>query len=483
MGEPIPISLGTGSNKGRYGQEGVAEFVNCYVEQLGEGGKVQFPIYAINGKTSFSTLTTGGAVRALLALENSLLALAGRILFRTDTLGGTVTAIGGIPSDGFVTMARNRQSPNPQVVIVCDGAWFVYQNGTLTTGTDADLPPPICVVEHNGYFVFPIADGRWFISGVDTTDIDGLDFTSANALPDQNVMAGTRGRELVIFGKQSMQFYVDGASGDFPFSLVQTASLGCYAAGSVSKIVLQPGQGTATDSLIWASTDHKGGYNGIRVMSGYSGDKISTPEIDALMIAETDPTAIRSFAWTENGHSFYCINGSSWSRCWDGTTGKWHTLKSFGLDRWRFSCHAQVGQTHVFGHYSTNVLAQSDQSVFTELGDPIVLRIVTPPVHMFPNAFKVNTFYLDALTGVGTVGSDSQNDAPEFILDYSDDGGASFGGARQVNLGTAAQRYVSIDERGFGRFGPNGVSFRMTFSAAVAKGIMQAAIDAQKLGA
>lgn len=483
MGEPIPISLGTGSNKGRYGQEGVAEFVNCYIEQLGEGGKVQYPIYAINGKSSFSTLTSGGSVRAMLALENALLALAGRILFRTDTAGGNVTAIGGIPSDGFVTMARNRQSPNPQVVIVCDGAWFVYQNGTLSTGSDSDLPPPICVVEHNGYFVFPIADGRWFISGVDSTDIDGLDFTSANASADQNVMAGTRGRELVIFGRQSMQFYVDGAAGDFPFSLVQTASLGCYAAGSVSKIILQPGQGTAADSLIWASTDHKGGYNGVRVMSGYSGDKISTPEIDKLLTEEADPNAIRSFAWTENGHSFYCINGSNWSRCWDGTTGKWHTLKSYGLDRWRFSCHAQVGQTHVFGHYNSNTLLQSDPDVFTEDGDPIVAQIVTPPVHMFPSAFRVNTFYLDALTGVGTVGGDSQDDAPEFILDYSDDGGATFGGARQVNLGAAAQRYVSIDERGFGRFGPNGVSFRMTFSAAVAKGVMQAAIDAQRLKA
>lgn len=483
MGEPIPISLGMGSNKGRYGQEGVAEFVNCYIGQLGEGGKVQFPIYAINGKTTFSTLTSGGAVRAMLPLENSLLALAGRILFRTDLTGGNVTAIGGIPSDGFVTMARNRQSPNPQVVIVCDGAWFVYQNGALSVGSDADLPPPICVIEFNGYFVFPIADGRWFISGVDETEIDGLDFTSANANPDQNVMAGVRGRELVIFGKQSMQFYVDGATGDFPFSLVQTASMGCYAAGSVSKIILQPGSGTAADSLIWASTDHKGGYNGIRVMSGYSGDKISTEEIDALVLAETDPSAIRSFAWTENGHSFYCINGSNWSRCWDGTTGKWHTLKSYGLTRWRFSCHAQVGQTHVFGHYDSNVLYQSDGSVFTEAGDPIVVQIVTPPVHMFPNAFAVHGFYLDALTGVGTVGGSSQDSAPEFILDYSDDGGATFGGARHVSLGAAAQRYVSVDERGFGRFGPNGVSFRMTFSAAVAKGIMQASIDVKKLKA
>ena len=483
MGAPLPISLGTGSNKGRYGQDGVAEFVNCYAEQLGEGGKVQFPIYAINGKEQFATLPLGGGIRAMLTVDNTLLALSGRILFKTDAYANSITAVGGIPSDGFVTMARNRQSPNPQVVIVCDGAWFVYQAGVLTPGNDSDLPAPICVVEFNGYFVFLIADGRWFISGVDNTEIDGLDFTTANISPDQNVMAGVRGRELVIFGKNSTQFYVEGGSGDFPFSLVQAISIGCYAAGSVAKIILQPGGNSATDSLIWAATDHKGGYAGLMVLSGYSGQKISTPEIDQLIIAEADPTAIRAFAWTEDGHSFYCINGTSFSRCWDSNTGKWHTLKSSGLNRWRMSCHAQINQEHIFGDYAANLLYRSTASLYTENGNPIIAQVVTPPVHMFPSSFKVNTFWLDVLTGVGVTGGADQDSSPQFMLDYSDDGGATFGGLRHVNLGSDAQRYVSCDERGFGRFGPNGVSFRMTFSAAVAKGLMQASIDATKLGA
>lgn len=484
MAEPIPISLGKGSNKGRYGQEGLAEFVNCYVEQLGEEGKVQWPVHAINGTTEFATLPLGGAVRAMMPLDDRVLALSGRILFTMATSGDNPTAVGGIPSDGFVTMARNRQSPNPQVVIVCDGAYFIYQSGTLTPGADSDLPPPICVVETNGYFVFLIEDGRWFISGIDNTDIDGLDFSSALFSPDKNVMAGVRGRELVIFGQRSMQFYVDNAaSEDFPFSLVQTASIGCYAAGSVSKIVLQPGGGSASDTLIWAATDHKGAYCGVMVMSGYSGSKISTPELDRYILAETDPTAIRSFAWTEDGHSFYCITGTNFSMTWDGATGKWHKRKSDGLNRWRMSCHAQVGQSHIFGDYDDNVLYVSDGSVYTENGAPIVAQVVTPPVSMFPNPFVVNTLYLDVLTGVGVNSTTDADANPQIIIDYTDDGGATFGGERMVNVGADAQRYVSLDERALGRFGVNGVSFRFTFSAACAKALLQAAVDVTKLKA
>lgn len=482
MGDPVPISLGSGSSEGRYGQEGIANFVNCYVEQLGEGGKVQWPIYAINGTTSFATLPLGGGIRSMLTLNNTLLALSGRILFSMDANGNNITAVGGIPSDGFATMARNRQSPNPQVVIVCDGSWFIYQNGVLSVGNDSDLPPPVCVVNVNGYFVFPIADGRWFISSIDDTAVDGLDFTSANFSADPNVMAAVRGRELIIFGTQSMQFYVDNASADFPFSLVQTANIGCYAAGSVAKIIIQSGN-NASDSVIWAATDHKGGYAGVMVMSGYSGSKISTPKIDSLIRDEPDPTSIRAFAWTEDGHSFYCITGTSFSRTWDSNTGKWHSRKSYGLDRWRMSCHAQIGQSHIFGDYNSNVLYVSDPSLFTENGQPIATEIVTPPVHMFPNPFTIDTLYMDVMTGVG-VNSDTDSDAnPQLMLDYSDDGGASFGGLRHVDLGADGQKYVNLDERAFGRFTYNGVSFRLRCSAAVAKGILQLAVDAKKLKA
>lgn len=479
--EPVPISLGRGSNKGRHGQEGIASFTNCYAEKLGEGGKVEWPIYAINGLASFATLADSDGVRAMLTVDSQILIVAGRRLF-TSSAAAAIAAVGGIPSDGFVTMARNRRSPNPDVVIVCDGQWFIYNGGTLTQGSDPDLPPPIVVAEIDGYFVFLIADGRWFLSGVDDTSIDGLDFTEAQSSPDRNVMAAVRGRELIIMGTRSLEFYVDNAgSGDFPFTRLQTARIGCYAAGSVQQIVLQPASGSAVDSVIWAATDSEGTYNGIRVLDGYSGTRISTPEVDRLVRAEADPTQLRSMAWTEGEHAFYCLSGTAFSMCWDSGTGQWHGRESYGLLRHRTQCHAQIGQAHIFGDYAQGLLYRSDPEVFDEVGEPLVATLVTPPVYMGANPFIVDALHIDALTGVGVNSALTEDANPQLMLDYSDDGGASFGGLRMVDLGADAQRHVQIKELGFGRFDGNGVSFRMACSARVVKGFLGASVVARKL--
>jgi len=484
MSEPVPISLGKGSNRGRHGPEGVASFVNCYVEKMDEDGKMDWPIYAINGLASFATLTNGGAVRAMLALDSQVLIVAGRLLYSTNIGGSPVTQIGGIPSDGFVTMARNRRSPNPQVVIVSDGQWFTYEGGSLTQGSDSDLPPPICVVEIAGFFVFLVADGRWFISAIDDVTIDGLEFTEAQFSADSNVMGAVRGQELVIFGQRSTEFYVlNDGSGDFPFTRMQTASIGCYAAGSVQKIILQPPNGAAVDSIIWAATDHEGTFNGIRVLDGYTGTKISNGEVDRLIRAEPDPTSIRSMAWTENEHSFYAISGTSFTKVWDGSTGKWHDRKSYGLNRWRCQCHAQIGQVHLFGDYASNLVYRSDEDTYDEAGNDIVAEIITPPVHMFPSDFVLDRLFLDVITGVGAVTGSATDTSPQLMIEYSDDGGASWGGQRLVSLGAAAQRHTTINEVSFGMFGPNGVSFKLSCSAAVIKAFLGASVMARKLAA
>lgn len=487
MGQIVPISLAKGSNKGRHGLEGIASNVNAYQEQIGEGGKVAWAIYAINGLEDFATLTGGGATRAMLTVDDTVLIVSDRTLFSTNVGGSPVTTVGGIPSDGFVTMARNRQTPNPQVAIVCDGLWFIYQGGVLTQGTDPDLPPPIAVVEIDGYFVFLIADGRWFISAIDDDTIDGLDFTAASSSPDANVMAAVRGRELVIFGKQSMEFYIDNAANeDFPFSRVATAALGCFAAGSVQKVIA--GAGQAVDTVVWASTDHKGSYNGIRILDGYSGRAISTNEVDTLVLAEPDPGNLRSMAWTEDGHVFYAISGTNFTKVFDMAyagqpeTG-WHDRKSFGLNRWRAQCHAQIGQTHIFGDYAANKLYRSSPTVMTDAGEVILFQVTTPVVTMGPYRFLIHALYIDALTGVGVNSTVDADANPMLMLDYTKDGGASFSAQRLVPLGAEAQRYTRLKERSFGRFDKNGVSFRFGCSASVVKGLLGAHVDVEKIGA
>lgn len=480
-----PVSFGTGSNRGRTGQESLTEQVNAYIETLGEEAKTSFSAYAINGTTHLVSLgnDTTEPVRKLFTLDSTVLALCGRLLYSTTEAGGAPITIGGIPSDGFATFARNRQTPNAQVAIVCDGQVFVYQAGTLSPLADPDLPPPVCVVEINGYLAFLIADGRYFITSVDDITVDALGFASAESNADANVMGARRGKDLIIFGTKTTQFMQDTGAADFPLTNVTTIDVGCYAAGSVANIMrLRPGV-AATDTVIWAATDNEGAFSSICILDGYNAVPISTDEVNRLVRDEPDPASIRSMAWTEDGHAFYCITGTSFSRVWDTKTEKWHNRESHGLNRWRMGTHATAGRSCLFGDNTSNKIYVSRADLMTENGAPIVFTIITPPIHMSPYRMKLNGVALDLFTGVGINSSNESDADPMVMVDYTRDGGISWGALRTRPLGKTAQRQVGVTLRGYGNFDRNGVTFRIRCSASVMKGLMAMHVSPKELRA
>jgi hypothetical protein len=481
MGDSVPISMGRGSNKARFGQGGATQFVNAYVEDMGEAGKTSFSAYAINGWNAFASLPNGNGVRRMLGVDDVLLAVANRLLFSTNAFGTAVTTIGGIPSDGFVTMAHNRKTPNKQVAIVCDGLWFIYEGGTLTQGSDTDLPPPIFVVESDGYFFFLIQDGRWFLAGPNEgLSIDPLDFAEAEASSDKNVAAAVRGRTFIPFGEKSAEFWDPNGDPIFPYSRTTAIDVGCYAAGTVANLLVTKG-GTARDMVIFAGTNKEGAYAGIMALDGYQPTVISSPEVDRLVRDEPNKAALRCLAWTEDAHSYYTLSGTSFSTTWDGKTGEWHDRRSISSPRWNAGCVVQFGGMTLFGHQTSNTIANSLPDVFDENGSPIVWQIQPPPIHMYPKWFKVNTVYVDMITGVGLNSGNDDDDQPELVFDYSKDGGVSWAVARRIPLGGMNERYRRVKIRSLGRFDHNGVTLRFRCSAKVVKGLQQLAIDATPL--
>ena len=117
---------------------------------------------------------------------DKLLAVAGQLLFEVTDDGSSVsqTQIGGITQEGVVTMARNRNA-NPQVAIVCDGAYYIWQASVLSLVSDPDLPPPNSVDWLTGYFILTISDGRMYASSIDGSGVAALDFARAESNPDR----------------------------------------------------------------------------------------------------------------------------------------------------------------------------------------------------------------------------------------------------------------------------------------------------------
>lgn len=483
------LSLPTGSSPTRYGHAGAARIVNMFAEKIGPQAKTQTAWWACDGLSSFATLTGGGGVRAMLALSDSALyVIAGRLVFLVDS-AGAVTVIGGIPTDGFVTMARNRVG---QIAIVCDGLYFVIEDEDLTQISDPDLPPPTSVTHIDGYFVYLLEDGRFFASGIDATGVDALDTATAEANPDGGVRAMTRGRDLVLFGKRSTEFWGN-TGAEFPFSRTTANDLGCLAAGSVAEL---------EQTLFWVCHDGT-----VRVLDGYQGRKISSHAVERFIASETDPSALRATAWQSRGHSFYALSGAAGTWQYDVTTGEWVERQSYGLDRWRVSETIQFGHRIIAGNYASGLLYTMSPDVYSEAGADMVCTIQVPPVYADGRRVRHNRVEIDVVPGTGLVLPETTTTStasiywwlpfwrtaetvsaadyrhlirPKLMLDYSDDGGATWSTQRALEMGAAGQRLRRCFAHRLGV--SRSRTYRMSISASVARGVVAMTLDQDVLG-
>lgn len=475
------VALATTSSKTRYGHEGAARLVNCYPQPIGDSGKSPLAIYAWFGSRAFATLIGGGAIRAAIEVGTTLYVVSGQGVFAIDQ-SGTAQLIGSIEGEGFVTMAHNRRQPVPDIAIVdSNGLYYLIRDGVLTQPNDPDLPPPIAVIERDGYFLFPIRDGRLFLSGInDGTTVDGLDFVSAEARSDQNVMAATRGKENVVFGTESTEFFVNTGDADVPFQSSQSVNIGCWAAGSVSEITATI-NGVTVDSIIWAGTDEQGRYNGIKMLNGYGANTISIEYVDRLIEAEPNKAALRSASISRGGHVFYVLSGTAFTVVYDTTQGIWFDLESYGLPRWYGQTCAVFAGRHIVGHYDGNMLLELRDDVEDEAGQPIVMTIQTPPVHAHPYKLQHHELHIDVVPGVGLNSADPALKEPKIMIAWSDDGGHTWSLERQEDLGRQGERMRRVVTRRLGT--ARSRTYRFSISAAVARGVLSAKLLIDQLAA
>lgn len=365
-----PIALGTGSNSGRDPQAGAARFINCYVEDAGQEGKTRWPVYACSGFSAFATLASAGvgAIRAMLPLSASALyVVSGTRLVKVDAAGTETAISGALPSTGLVTMARNRREPNAQIGISVGGQFWVCEADALVQVDLSALVPAgvglVAVESLDGYFLLLFDNGEFFASDIDASSIDDLNFARAESSPDGGVIIKARGREAVIFGEDSTEWWSNTGAADFPFERASSTDFGCYAAGSAVN-VLHVGSESVVDTIAFAAADTNGAYAGVCLLDGYSARKISTAQVDRAIASETDRSTIRACTWSLNGHTFYAISTSTQTHVYDLATGAWHERTSAVLGFWRVRTAAAFGTKVLVGDYALGKLYWMREGLF-----------------------------------------------------------------------------------------------------------------------
>lgn len=479
----FPLALGTQSNKGANPMQGVARLVNCRIEIGGDEQRVKFSAEAVAGLTLLASLGGVGGVRAMIDVDGVGYAVVGRVVYQFEP-GGAFRAIGGMPSDGLVTMSRNARGAGPEVMIVCDGNAKLITGGALVDITDPDIGSPNSVCTVGNHFVTSSPDGYLRASEINEgSSWDALDITQAQSDPDGLLRAVSRGNSVIALGQRSTEVWdYSGAATGFPFERTNAFRVGCWsAAGVVSAPVIT--RELVTDTIAWAATDRDGAYAGVIMLDGYVARKISHHDVDRDMVRCDDPSTITACSWTERGHAYmaWTIPGvATW--VYDTATSLWHERESKSLNHWRVGATIVLGGRVIGGHLSLPVLYFVDPDAKDENGDELTMTLQTPPLHAYPDAISMSKIFLDCVTGVGLNTTAPANLDPVVMMQMTRDG-ETWGTEISRALGRQGHSQARLAWHGLGATDHRGAGFRFRASAAVTRAFLAASIDGNKLRA
>ncbi len=418
--------------------------VNWYLETSPENGRTPAALFPTPGMSTFCTL--GAPSKALRVVDGRLFSVSAGTL-EEIARDGARTARGSVTNTGYARLIDN----GLQLLVLTGSGAFSLQLDTnvLTSISNANLAQSKHAVVIDGYGVF-LEEGTQRVrvtSPYDFTAVDGLDFASAEGLPDNAVTLAALNRELWIFGERSTEIWFDSGDANFPFQRNSNTFLefGCASARSVCKL---------DGSLYWIGRASDGRSSCFRA-NGYQPEIIAHHGI-AKHLEAADRAGGLSQAWAytyhERGHPFYVLTLPSINKtfAYDPLSGTWHErsfYSSLSVDKYHPALDAVTfeGRT-VVAVESTPLLADLSESTLTDFGGPIVRTRVCPAIHAGQKRLVISCFELLLQSGIGR--EDGLN--PVVKMRQSRDGGQSFDGWRTETAGAIGRTDRRVSFRRLG---------------------------------
>ena len=338
-----------------------SRMVNLFPELVPEGGKEPAFLQRAPGLFYLAAVGTG-PIRGLWVMNNVLYVASGGALYSVSS-SFTATRLGFINGTGPVSMSDN----GVQLFVACNPDAFIYNTSTNSFSqiADPDFPGAVTVGYLDGYFVFnePNSQRFWVTSLNDGTQIDPLDFASAEANPDVIVSLMVSHREVWLFGNNSIEVWYNAGTADFPLERIQGAVMeyGCQAPYSVAKM---------DNSLFWLGADARG--SGIVYRSnGYNAQRISTHAVEWQIQQYAVTNDAIAYTYQQDGHSFYVLVFPTADTTWvyDVSTGVWHERAFWNgkeFERHRSNCQANFAGQIVVGDWENGNLYRFDLNYFLD---------------------------------------------------------------------------------------------------------------------
>lgn len=457
--------------------------INLYGEK-NRNPLLPFPYtwYHTPGTTVFAVPNNASIVRCTYRTSQgtSYVVIGPNVYFLSSN--GALTLIGGIPDrPSQVYMADNGLA-----AVIVDGTSVGYAinlaNNDFAPIIDPNFYGADFVLFLNTFFVFNRpATNQFYISlsmvnyalltaGVSFDPLD-IAAKSGNADPIVSILAVHA--ELWLIGSLTTEVWIGTGAADFFFQQVQGAFI---EHGSIA-----PYSATNQDTISFWLMQDKQGKCSVITGSGYQIKEISTPYIVKQFQSYSKVSDAIGFCFQISDHAFYAITFPTANKTWlyDLTTGFWNEwawMDTQGsLQRHRANCSMFVFDKVMVGDRENGKILILDDNVNTDDGQSIFrLRSF---VQLVSNGDRVTYKQFIAVMEVGTI-DPATGENPKVNLQWSDDGGKTFGFPLQQSLGEGGE---FLTQASWNRLGmARSRVFQLTWSANVRTVLSGAYFEAKK---
>jgi hypothetical protein len=343
---------------------------------------------------------------------------------------GAVTVLGDVggPTNGLVTFDYSFD----QLAIASGGRLYYWNETTLTQVTDPDLGTVLDVVWVDGYFM--TTDGEFLIVTElsDPTQVNPLKYGSSEVDPDPVVALLKLRNEIYALNRNTIEVF-DNVGGDFfPFQRIEGAQVQKGVVGTFACCV-----------FIEAIAFLGSGRNeapGIYVAANATANKISTQEIDEILLQYTEAqlSTVKMEARNDKSHQHLYIHLPNRTLVYDAAATQelgqqvWFTLTSstVGFSQYRARDMVYAYDKWLVGDPQSNNVGFLVDNIGTHWGEIVYWEFGTLIVYNESNGAIFNELELVSLTGRVALGID-----PIISTSYSVDGMA-FSQERPLRVGT-----------------------------------------------
>jgi hypothetical protein len=334
-----------------------------------------------------------GAIRGMRNVEGKLFVVAAQTLYQITSTGVAIP-FGSIPGVGRVSMSHNQRGLGNELLVVNGSAGYVFntQTNVLAKITDTGYPGAFVADYVDQYLAQVEPQGRyWFHSDLaNAFEYNTLDRYEAEGDPDRIVSLIVSHREVLIFGRDTIEPYVNtgGQTGTFERASNTVVEVGCSARFTPRKL---------DNSVFWLDDKRL-----VRRLDGYTPIRVSTDAIDAAFseCSEAEVSQAYALTWETRGHKVYYITvPGRFTFGYDILTRQWHRRSTWNLPHWDVVDAAFWNGKWIVGSGRSGRLYELDQDYKLDACDPLVRRRVTGKLWDSENDITLNNVELKFDTG------------------------------------------------------------------------------------